>query len=107
MSPRENLSTTLESSDPEVFSEGIVHLQIFQSNYAHGEIHSSVVIKHTKHYGEILLFQPGYFGYLSFGLSFKPVDPYLGLHLAYHHAVFQRSPVIRHNNLMPANYTQS
>jgi hypothetical protein len=40
-------------------------------------------------------------------LSFKPVDPYLGLHLAYRHAVFQRSPVILHINLMPANYTQS
>ena len=26
-----------------------MHLQIFQGNYAHGEIYSSVVIKHTKH----------------------------------------------------------
>jgi hypothetical protein len=53
----ENVSTTLESSDPEVFNEDTVHLQIFHGNYAHGEIHLSVVIKHTKHYGQILLFQ--------------------------------------------------
>jgi hypothetical protein len=41
-----NLSTT---SDPEVLSEDTMYLQIFQRNYARGEIYLSVVIKHTKH----------------------------------------------------------
>ena len=54
-----------------------------QSNYAHGEIHSSVVIKHTKPYGKTLLFQSPPFWCLmttqEFAMAYDIMMRYLDL----------------------------